>query len=63
MEFCPSDRRAPRHVVEIEGWRYEYAVFENEIENEIEIEDGIEIEGGDGVRRRTVVALHGFARC
>ena len=49
MEFCPPDRRAPRHLVEIEGWRYEYAVFENEIE----IEDG----------RRTVVALHGFARC
>ena len=40
MEFCPPDRRAPRHLVEIEGWRYEYAVFENEneIENELEIE-------------------------
>jgi hypothetical protein len=44
MEFCPSDRRAPRHVVEIEGWRYEYAVFENEIENEIEIENEFEFE-------------------
>ena len=55
MEFCPPDRRAPRHLVEIEGGRDEYAVFENEIENEIEIE----IEDG----RRTVVALHGFARC
>jgi len=49
MEFCPPDRRAPRHLLECEGWRYEYAVFENAMQ--------------DGNGRRTVVALHGFARC
>lgn len=47
MEFCPPERQTARHTLDVAGWRFEYAVFDTP---------------GEGPRR-TIVALHGFARC